>query len=306
MVNRVPHPPQSQRPPRPVHPMPHPDPADRVGQLTDLPEQLLGRPHPTHCRRELPRRQHGIERCEDPHRAHKLRRGHGPGAGVREPDHRIRSASRRGDGLDAYRLSGLHDDCLMPRIPEPDSERHYRPYIPGRPSDRHPHRSGATWSRAFSSTSVRAGWIQYWPRAIVRASSPVAIAWMAGWMSVDACGPRMWQPSSCRLSGSTSTLATCTPVSSSAHPYATSAYRSTPTRYGVWAARSSRSVTPMPASCGSVNTAYGIARWFADTRSSGCSRLCATTRASAFAACLSIDGFDTSPSAKMPSAVVRW
>ncbi len=43
--------------------------------------------------------------------------------------------------------------------------------------------------------SVSAGWIQYWPRAIVGTSRPVAIAWMSGWISTDASGPMMWAPS---------------------------------------------------------------------------------------------------------------
>ena len=44
-------------------------------------------------------------------------------------------------------------------------------------------------SRAFSVTSGRAGWIQYWLVATSRTSSPKAMTVIICWIKVEACGP---------------------------------------------------------------------------------------------------------------------
>ena len=41
-------------------------------------------------------------------------------------------------------------------------------------------------SRAFSTTSVSAGWIQYCPRASWLTLCPKDIPWISGWISTDA------------------------------------------------------------------------------------------------------------------------
>ena len=61
-------------------------------------------------------------------------------------------------------------------------------------------------SRAFSTTSGSAGWIQYCPQAMVRASNPNDIAWINGWITVAAYGPMMCAPRSRPDPRSASTL----------------------------------------------------------------------------------------------------
>ena len=63
------------------------------------------------------------------------------------------------------------------------------------------------------------------------------------------------------------------------------------------------SVSPTEASCGWVNTAAGTKRWSEAIRSPGCARLCATTRSSWLATCLSWCSVLMSPRAQTPSAL---
>jgi hypothetical protein len=59
------------------------------------------------------------------------------------------------------------------------------------------------------------------PEATWSTVLPRHMAWISGWIRVEAWGPTMWAPSSSLLSGSARTL-TKLVVSSSAQPYAAS------------------------------------------------------------------------------------
>jgi hypothetical protein len=55
------------------------------------------------------------------------------------------------------------------------------------------------------------------PEATWSAVLPRYIAWTSDWISVEACGPRIWAPSNRRVAGSARTF-TKLVVSSSAQP----------------------------------------------------------------------------------------
>jgi hypothetical protein len=81
--------------------------------------------------------------------------------------------------------------------------------------------------RAFSTTSVSAGWIQYGRVATVVASIPQTMARTRGWISIEALGPMMCAPNSRPVPRSAKTLQK--PSSSCiAHPNATSEYAAMP------------------------------------------------------------------------------
>ena len=62
-------------------------------------------------------------------------------------------------------------------------------------------------SSRFSTTSIRAGWIQYWSSATSRAVCPKAIACTIGCTRLEACAPSMCAPRICPFDGSASTFA---------------------------------------------------------------------------------------------------
>ena len=72
---------------------------------------------------------------------------------------------------------------------------------------------------AFSTTSVSAGWIQYCPRAISATPRPKLMAWIRGWISVEACSPMRCAPINRPVAGSAISLQRLV-VSSIAQPYA--------------------------------------------------------------------------------------
>ena len=168
--------------------------------------------------------------------------------------------------------------------------------------------AGARARSRFSTTSISAGWIQYWPRAtscggLPEASSPGPAA-ASGWRPAgrgsgaeDQPGVRVGE----QLGEAGGVL-----------------HRPAVRRVAVLLAGDDvvdalRDGVPLGEADAGRPAGWRTPRWArrragraADAGSSGCSRLCCTTRASWLATCLSWQWLATSPSAQMPSAVVRW